>query len=141
MSYCELANLYDVIPKGYLDAADKVTPGIVERKMGSVSRVIDDTLRQHYALPLQDVPETIKQMAIVMAAYEAVGGITAVKKEGGNDNKLLVLQDLYKQARADLAAIRSGKMKLVISGEAVVDKSTGGMAVVSRKRRFDFKGW
>lgn len=141
MPYCELADLYDVIPKGYLDAADKVTPGIVERKMGSVSRVIDDTLRQHYVLPLQGVPETIKQMAVVMAAYEAVGGITAVKKEGGNDNKLLVLQDLYKQARADLAAIRSGKMKLVISGEAVVDKSTGGMAVVSRKRRFDFNGW
>lgn len=140
MPYCELADLYDVIPKGYLDAADKVTPGIVGRKIESVSRVIDDGLRQHYELPLQEVPETIKQMAVVMAAYEAVGGITAVKKEGGNDNKLLVLQDLYKQARTDLAAIRSGKMKLSQPSEAATDSPTG-MAVVSRKSRFDFTGW
>jgi phage gp36-like protein len=136
MPYCELADLYDVIPKGYLDAAEKVTAGIVARKIESVSRAIDDALCQHYTLPLKTVPETVKRISVVMAAYESLGGITAVKKDGGNDNKLLVLQSLYKQARLDLSAIRAGKLKLDIT-----TASSTEMAVVTRKTQFEFKGW
>jgi len=141
MPYCEFEDLYDVIPKGYLDAAEKVTSGIVERKIESVSRAIDDALGQHYMLPLETVPETVKRISVVMAAYESLGGITAVKKEGGSDNKLLVLQDLYKQARADLAAIRSGKLKLPFSGEPQGAEGTTQMTVKTRSPHFDFKGW
>lgn len=141
--YCERTDLHDYIPAAYLAAADKVTPGIVERKIASVCGAIDDALRRHYALPLATVPETIKRMAAVMATYESIGGITAVKDDTSADNKLLVLQDLYKQARKDLALIRDNRLELGLDelGLEPSENTDGAMAVVTRPATFNLKGW
>ena len=141
--YCERDDLHDYIPAAYLDAADKVTPGIVGRKIASVCGAIDDALRRHYVLPLVTVPETIKRMAAVMAAYEAIGGITAVKDDTNAGNKLLVLQDLYKQARKDLALIRDNKLELGLDelGLEPSEGADGTMAVVTRPATLNLKGW
>lgn len=141
--YCERTDLHDYIPKAYLDAADKVTPGIVDRKLVSVCGAIDDALRRNYVLPLVVVPETIKRMAAVMAAYESMGGITAVKDDTTSGNKLLVLQDLYKQARKDLALIRDNKLELGLDelGLAPSEGSDGTMAVVTRPASLSLKGF
>jgi hypothetical protein len=66
-----------------------------------------------------------------------------VKDNTNAGNKLLVLQDLYKQARKDLALIRDNKLELGLD-ELGLEPSTGAngtLAVVTRPATLNLKGW
>jgi phage gp36-like protein len=113
MPYCTIENLSDWILPVYLDKLEEIKPGIVQSHIDRASAEIDDHLRERYVLPLTAVPETIRRICAVMAAYRSAGAITSlVDTEASSGNEWIPLQTEYKRAVSDLAAIRAGKIDL-----------------------------
>lgn len=140
--YCQRTDLNDYVLEAYLTAADGRRPGIVDRTLENVSGEINDALRSRFELPLSTVPDTLRRIAAVLAAYRIVGAITSLMdSESGSNNEWLPLQTQYKQALRDLEAIRDGTLPLGLAelGEEAADDVA--VAVVSRKASFGFRGW
>lgn len=139
--YCRRTDLTDYVLAAYLDAAEEQTPGVVDSTLSNVFGEIDDALRSRFVLPLTTVPDTLRRIAAVLAAYRIVGAITSLmSSEGGSGNEWVPLQTQYKQAVKDLEAIRDARLDIGLPelGEESVEE---GVAVATGSQKFGPDTW
>lgn len=142
MGYVTASELSEHVHQDYLDKAETEKPGICEQTIKAVSGEIDDALRGRVALPLSTVPQTLKRVCGVIAAYRTIASITPLMDADGVKDEFLTLHNAYAECLKTLAQLREGKISLGLDllGEKRVDH--GGVSVVtSRKRRFGDKTW
>ncbi len=140
--YCERADLTVYLLEAYLTVAEEQTPGIVDTTLANVSGEIEEALKSRYALPLPQVPDTLRRIAAVITAYRVVGAITSIMREAGlSDNDWIPLQTQYRQALKDLEAIREGKMDLGLPGVDQETAASNNMIVRTRKPTINMGGW
>ena len=140
MAYCIEEDLTEYILAEYLEKFEEISSGIVDRKISTVSGEIDDALRGRYQLPLTSVPETLKRINAVLAAYQAAGAITSLVETAAlSDNEFLFLQDMAKQARKDLDLIRQGKMDIGLEELGEIPVSSGTVRVSTPAKHFNLE--
>ena len=141
-TYCTAADLATYVLQAYLDKLEELHPGLLDKNIAAVSQEIDDVLRPRYALPLATVPGTINRIAAVLTCYRSLGAITSLMDtDAGSDNQFLYVQDMVKQARADLGLIRDGKIDLGLTLLGETEVSPGGILVSAPKKHFDLTGF
>lgn len=142
MVYCTRQQLQSFLLEDYLSAVEQKTPGITETVMDEVSAEIDSALGRRYATPFVPVPEIIRYVAAVLAAYRVAGSLTSlVDTEGGTENPWLPLQREWKRATALLDELARGTRKLPPPAVALdEDREDAGIAVISRPPLFDLRG-
>ena len=134
MTYCLTSDLSEWVLPAYLEAAEAQNAGILEKCVQSVSAEIDDALRGRFVLPLTTIPETIRRLCGVLAAYRALGDITSlVATEAGSDNEFLFIQREASKAARDLADLRAGKLDalLIEAGAETPAADSGSMRVLA----------
>jgi phage gp36-like protein len=136
-AYCTVADLPEVVLQDYLDAAEELTPGIQAKAVAAANAQVEDALRPLYVLPLFSVPDTLRQIATILAAHRVVGQVPKMISE----QSFMYLLDQVREARAGLGRIRNGKDDLGFERLGVEAVSDSSVAVVTRKRVFDDDTW
>ena len=142
MGYVTSNDLSGHVHQDYLDKAESEQPGICDQTIQAVSGEIDDALRGRVALPLSTVPQTLKRICGVLAAYRTVAAITPMMDADGVKNEFLSLHTEYRDCLKTLEKLREGKISLGLDvlGEERVDN--GGISVVTPERlRFGDETW
>lgn len=140
MLLCDQASIIDLLHAQYVEACEQQNEGIVERTIEAVSGEIGDALSYRYPQPWPFVPELVRYIASVFAAYRVVEAITSlVSSEASQDNEWIPLQKQWKYASELLDDIVRGKLKLPLD-EAHPDREEASVAVISRKPYFDLRG-
>ncbi|MBF0454955.1 MAG: DUF1320 family protein [Magnetococcales bacterium] len=133
--YATVDDLGEFLLPAYLAKAEEISPGITEKSLAAVCREIDEVLLvAGYAEPVAgSIPESLRRIAAVMAAYRTLGAITSLIKSGGeNNNEFFALQRQFNQATKDLAAIREGRLSLPLQKLSVDrEESAVGSAVIA----------
>jgi phage gp36-like protein len=104
-SYCTAADLSEDLLAVYVAKAEELAPGCVAKAVASANAMVEDHLRARYVLPLAAVPDTLRQIAAVLAAYKVVGAVTTLLE----DAPFAYLLDQVREARKSLERIRDGK--------------------------------
>lgn len=139
MILCERKHILDLLLDKYVVACEKQNPDLMERTIEAVSGEIGDALSYRYPQPWPYVPEIVRYIASVIAAYRVVQAITSlVTSEASNDNEWIPLQKQWKYVTELLDDIIRGKLKLPLD-EANPDREEASVAVVSRKPIFDLR--
>lgn len=142
MVYATLADVAAYLFQVYLDKIESLAPGAAQAHVDAVGAEIDAALAPHVALPLPSVPATLRRVNAVIAAYRIVGQITTlVTTEASSANEWIPLQQQYKQAMAELADIRAGKLTGLgiedgLDGPAIVASSAPALFDDARWGRF-----
>ena len=103
--YCTAADLPEALLAVYVAKAEEISPGCVAKAVASANALVEDALRARYVLPLAAVPDTLRQIAAVLAAHKVVGAVTTLL----NDAEFAFLLDQVREARKALDRIRDGK--------------------------------
>lgn len=142
MLYCTRQQLQSFLLEDYLAAVDEKTPHVVDVVMGEVSAEIDSALGRRYVTPFDPVPELVRYVAAVLAAYRVAGSLTSlVDTEGSTENPWLPLQREWKRATALLDDIATGRRKLPLPAVTLEDDvEEPSIAVVTRPPLFDLRG-
>ena len=99
--FCNRSTLEDYLLPQYLNKADELREGIVDRMILSANTEVAE------ALPTARVTARLKRIASVLAAYRISGAITTfIMSEGSTDNPFLYLQREYHKAIAELDYLR-----------------------------------
>lgn len=140
MILCERKHITDLLHAKYVEACEKQNPALVERTIADVSGEIGDALSWRYPQPWPYVPELVRYIAAVFAAYRVVEAITSlVDTEASSDNEWIPLQKQWKYCTELLEDIVRGRLKLPLA-EANPDREEASVAVISRKPLFDLRG-
>ena len=140
MILCTRDNLTDLLHAQYMAACEEQNPGLVERTIEAVSREIGDALSYRSPQPWPAVPELVRHIAAVFAAYRVVKAITTVvASEASADNEWIPLQQEWKYARELLEDIIKGRLKLPLE-EAHPDREDAAVVVVAPRPHFDLRG-
>lgn len=142
MLYCTRQQLQSFLLEDYLAAVDEKTPHVVDVVMREVSAEIDSALGRRYATPFEPVPELVRYVAAVLAAYRVAGSLTSlVDTEGSTENPWLPLQREWKRATSLLDDIATGRRKLPYPAVQIEDDAEEpSIAVVTRPPLFDLRG-
>lgn len=139
MILCERKHILDLLLDKYVAACEEQNPELVERTIEAVSGEIGDALSYRYPQPWPYVPEIVRYIASVIAAYRVVQAITSlVTSEASSDNEWIPLQKQWKYVTELLDDIIRGKLKLPLD-EIHPDREEASVAVVSRKPIFDLR--
>lgn len=139
MLLCERVHITDLLHEKYVLACEKQNPELVARTIEAVSGEIGDALSYRYPQPWPYIPELVRYIAAVFAAYRVVEAITSlVDTEASSDNEWIPLQKQWKYASDLLEDIVRGRLKLPLE-EANPDREEASVAVVSRKAYFNLK--
>ena len=127
--YCSQEGIKQFVHEKIIAKLEEQNPGVVGRHIADVCAEIDDALRPRFVLPLTHVPQTIKRIASVLAAWRAIGAITSVMStESSSGNMWLPLQTLYREAMKDLEKIAAGEMDLgLVALGNDADNTLGGI--------------
>ena len=141
MELCDRAAITDLLHEAYITACEEQNPGLVARTITAVSGEVSDALSYRYPQPWPYVPDLVKYIAAVLAAYRVVKAVTGlVNTESSNDNDWIPLQQQWKRCNTLLGDIVSGKQKLPLM-EANPDREDASVAVVAPPPMFDFRGF
>lgn len=141
MLLSDRAAITDLLHEAYVAAAENINPGLTERTIMAVSGEVIDALAYHYPQPWPVVPDIVRYIASVLAAYRVVKAITGlVNSEASSENDWLPLQQQWKRCTAMLEDIASGKLKIPLP-EANPDREDASVAVQSPEPFFDFRGF
>ena len=140
MLLCTREQIIDLLKVDYVDACEKLNPGLVERTIEAVSGEVGDALSYRYPQPWPYVPELVRYIAAVISAYRVVEAITSlVDTEDSSDNEWIPLQKQWKYVTDLLEDIAKGKLKLPLE-EANPDREEASVAVVAPCKYFDLRG-
>jgi len=103
--YCHRDDLTEYLLQAYLDKAEEIAPGIIDRCVAAANGRVEDALRSKFVLPLGAVPDTLRQIAAALAAHGVVGAVTTLL----NEAEFMFLLDQVREARAALKRIVDGK--------------------------------
>ena len=113
MPYCTLNDIKDQIPEANIiqltddEGLDEVNQERVDKAISVAGSVIDGYLRGRYSLPLENVPELIKTIAIDIAVYKLYERRLELEMPETMVNR-------YKNAVKTLEQIQKGIIKLGI---------------------------
>lgn len=143
MEYCTREHITDLLLADYVGVAEAKNPGIVERTIAAVSREVTGMLVRRYVTPLPEVPDLLRYITSVIAAYRIVQAITSlVDTEGSTDNEWIPLQRQWKHVTTMLNDLVDGRLKLPPPAvELNPDREEASVAVVTRPPLFDRRGW
>lgn len=143
MLYCTREHITDLLLAVYVQKAEELNPGIVDRTIAAVSGEVENVLCQRYVFPLPEVPELLRYVTSVTAAYRVVQAITSlVSTEASTENEWLPLQRQWKYVTGLLDDLASGKLTLPAPAQQLnIDREEASIAVVSREPLFDRRGW
>lgn len=140
MAFTTRQYITDLLLVNYVAKCEEINPGIVERTIADVSGEVESRLQRRYPQPWPYVPEIIRYIASVIAAYRIVENITSlVATEASSENEWIPLQKQWKHAEELLDDLVKGKTSLEF--EAVDEREEPSIAVVSPKKQFDWRGW
>jgi len=94
-----------------------------------------------YVTPLPEVPDLLRYITSVIAAYRIVQAITSlVDTEGSTDNEWIPLQRQWKHVTTMLNDLVDGRLKLPPPAvELNPDREEASVAVVTRPPLFDLR--
>lgn len=141
--YTSREQMQSFILAAYLDAVEQEKPGIIDQILSEVSGEIDSALGRRYAVPFAPVPESIRYIASVLAAYRVPGSLTSLMDtEASANNEWLPLQTEWKRATALLDDFATGKRKLPPTvKELELDREDASITVVSPAPLFTLRGF
>jgi len=141
MQFCTRGHILDLLYEPFVSKAEELNPGLVERTVCDVSGEVADLLSYRYPQPWPHVPELIRYITAVIAAYRVVEAITTlVDTESSSDNEWLPLQKQWEYCRELLDDLAKGKLKLPFEDE-FADREEPSVAVISGGRGFDLRGF
>mgnify|MGYP001060220118 CR=1 FL=1 len=141
MRLCNEDHVKDLLLDKYITACEKLNEDLAARTIDAVSGEICDMLSYRYPQPWPYVPELVRYIASVIAAYRVVEAITSlVDTEADSENEWLPLQKQWKYVTGLLEDIAKGKLKLPLD-KIDPDREDPTFAVVSRKPFFDLTGF
>ncbi|WP_417262621.1 gp436 family protein [Celeribacter sp.] len=136
MTYATQSDIEELYGSDILHIADRDGDGVPEadaitRACVSASAEIDTHLHARYALPLPEVPEYLRQLAVDIAIYRLAQTADVLSEE---------MRTRYEDALAALRRIAEGKAALVFSptdedGDGVDDDTTPRPIVVGGPER------
>jgi len=143
MEYCTRDHITDLLLEDYVTVAEQKNPGIVERTIAAVSGEVTAMLAWRYVTPLPAVPDLLRYITSVIAAYRIVQAITSlVDTEGSTNNEWLPLQQQWKRVTAQLDDIAAGRLRLPPPAQELnTDREEASVAVVTRPSLFDRRGF
>ena len=98
MELCDRAAITDLLHEAYITACEEQNPGLVARTITAVSGEVSDALSYRYPQPWPYVPDLVKYIAAVLAAYRVVKAVTGlVNTESSNENDWIPLQQQWKR--------------------------------------------
>ncbi len=140
MKLCQASHITDLLLPKYVQACEKLNPGLVERVIEEVSGEVGDALSYRYPQPWPYVPELVRYIAAVIGAYRVIGAVTSLMDtEAASDNEWLPLQKQWKYVTDLLDQIARGKLKLPLE-ETNPDREEASVAVIARSPFFDLRG-
>jgi len=135
--YCLPRHVTDLILAAVATAAEQLNPGLVERSIDDATAEVASLLAHRYRQPFRVVPEIVRWIVSVVAAWRVVGGITSLMDtEAASDNQWLPIQNQYKRAWDLLEQLAAGKIKLGLE-DGDPDREKAHVAVVAPKPIFD----
>lgn len=141
MLLCTPADLSDLLLQEYIDACETKNPGLTARTIAAVSGEVKDALSYRYPQPWPYVPDMVRYIASVIAAYRVVESLTSlVDTESSAENPWLPLQKQWKHCTELLEDLATGKLRLPLQ-EAIPDREEASVAVISETPLFDFRGF
>lgn len=141
MQYCTREHILDLLYEPFVNKAEELNPGLVERTIEAVSNEVADLLSYRYPQPWALIPELIRYITAVIAAYRIVEAITTlVDTESSSDNEWLPLQKQWEYCKELLDDLAKGKLKLSF-GDEYADREEPSVAVISEGRTFDLRGF
>ncbi len=140
--YARPDHVTDLILKEVAQAAEALNDDLVERCLADATGEVSSLLAIRYPQPFNPVPEIIRWITSVIAAWRVVGAITSLMDtEAASDNQWLPIQTQYKKAWALLDDLAKGRLKLPAEDGLDPDRETPHAAVISPGPYFDLKGF
>ncbi len=140
MRLCQASHITDLLLPKYVQACEKLNPGLVDRVIDEVSGEVGDALSYRYPQPWPHVPELVRYIVAAIGAYRVIGAITSLMKtEATSENEWIPIQKQWKYATEFLEDIVRGRQKLPLE-EAHPDREDPSVAVMSRPPLFDLRG-
>lgn len=140
MKLCQASHINDLLLPKYVEACEKLNPGLVERVIEEVSGEVGDALSYRYPQPWPYVPELVRYIAAAIGAYRVIGAITSLMKtEASSENEWIPIQKQWKYATELLEDIVRGRQKLPLE-ETHPDREDASVAVIARRPLFDLRG-
>ncbi len=140
MRLCNEEHVKDLLLDKYIQACEELNNDLTARTIDAVSGEIGDMLAYRYPQPWPCVPELVRYIASVIAAYRVVKAITSlVDTEADSENEWLPLQKQWKYATGLLEDIAKGRLKLPLE-ESHPDREDPSFVVVTKEPFFDLRG-
>lgn len=140
MAFTTRKHITDLLLVNYVAKCEEINPGIVERTIADVSGEVESRLAPRYPQPWPYVPEIIRYIASVIAAYRIVENITSlVQTEASAENEWIPLQKQWQHAEDLLDDLVKGKTRLPF--EAEDEREDASFAVVSPPKTIRWGGW
>ena len=139
MRLCNEDHVKDLLLDKYIQACEGLNNDLTARTIDAVSGEIGDMLAYRYPQPWPYVPELVRYIASVIAAYRVVEAITSlVDTEDGAENEWLPLQKQWKYATGLLEDMAKGRLKLPLE-ESHPDREDPSFVVVTKEPFFDLR--
>jgi phage gp36-like protein len=140
--YATPKHVTDLILKEVTSAAEALNDDLVARCLADATGEVASLLAIRYRQPFAPVPEIIRWITSVIAAWRVVGAITSLMDtEASADNQWLPIQKQYDKAWALLDDLAKGRVKLPAKDGTDPDREAAHAAVVSPGNYFDLKGF
>ena len=140
--YAEPRHVTDLILKEVSSAAEALNADLVTRCLADATGEVASMLAIRYRQPFSPVPEIIRWITSVIAAWRVVGAITSLMDtEAATDNQWISIQKQYDRAWALLEDYAKGRQKLPAADGTDPDREVAHAAVVSPGNYFDMSGF
>ena len=140
--YASPRHVTDLILAEVASAAEALNDDLVARCLDDATGEVSSLLAARYRQPFSPVPQIIRWITSVIAAWRVVGAITSLMDtEAATDNQWLPIQTQYKRAWELLEELAKGRIKLPAADGTDPDREKAHAAVVSPGDYFDMSGF
>jgi len=140
--YAEPRHVTDLILKEVATAAEALNADLVNRCLDDATGEVASILSIRYRQPFSPVPEIIRWITSVIAAWRVVGAITSLMDtEAATDNQWIPIQKQYERAWKLLEDYAKGRLKLPAADGTDPDRETPHAAVVAPGNYFNMSGF
>ena len=140
--YATRRHVTDLILTEVASAAEALNDDLVDRCLIDATGEVSSLLAARYRQPFSPVPEIIRWITSVIAAWRVVGAITSLMDtEASSDNQWLPIQTQYKRAWELLDELAKGRTKLPAADGTDPDREVAHAAVKSPGNYFNMSGF
>ncbi len=140
--YCRQEHVTDLILSQVVEAAEALNADLVARSIENATGEVKSLLSARYKPFSEPVPEVIRWITSVIAAWRVVGAITSLMDtESSSDNQWLPIQKQYERAWDLLDDLAKGRTKLATVDGEDPDRETPHFAVISPGKYFNLENF